>query len=125
MGTRKVSKMWFMALLLVVFADGCGREGELPAPALSSISPNRGTPGQTVAVTLTGTGFVYGPTVNVSGALITVSETEAVNSTQITATFAIAANAVPGPVNISVTTWGVTTNDVTFTISPPPDLSSH
>jgi predicted small lipoprotein YifL len=125
MVTGKISKMWFVALLLVIFVAGCGREGGLPAPALSSISPNRGAPGQTVAVTLTGMGFTYGPTVNVSGALITVSETEAVSSTQITATFAIAANAVPGAVNISVTTFGVTTNAVTFTISPPPELSGH
>ena len=125
MGTREVSKTWFMALLLVVFVAGCGREGGIPPPTLSSISPNRGAPGQTVAVTLTGTGFVWDPTVNVSGALITVSDVGVASGTQITATFAIAANAVPGPVNISVTSWGVTTNAVTFTIAPQPELSGH
>jgi hypothetical protein len=78
-----------------------------------------------VAVTLTGTGFVWDPTVNVSGALITVSDVGVASGTQITATFAIAANAVPGPVNISVTSWGVTTNAVTFTIAPQPELSGH
>jgi hypothetical protein len=117
MGTRKVSKMWLMALLLVVFVAGCGRERGVP-PTLSSISPNSGTQGQTVTVTLTGTGFVWDPTVNVSGALITVSDTEVVSTTRITATFAIAANAVPGAVNISVASYGMTTNAVTFTIGP-------
>jgi hypothetical protein len=125
MGTLKVDKVWFMALLLVVFVAGCGWEGRLPSPTLRSISPNRGFLGQTVAVTLTGTGFVYGPTVNVGGALITVSDVEAETSTQITATFVIAANAVPGPVNISVTTYGVTTNAVTFTIGRPREQSGQ
>ena len=127
MGTRKVSKMWFMALLLVVFVAGCGREQGTVAPTLSSVSgiiPNRGTQGQTVAVTLTGTSFATGATVNVSGALITVSNTTVVSSTQITATFAIAANAVLGPVNISVTSSGATTNAVTYTIGPPLTVSS-
>ena len=54
MGTRKVSKMWFMALLLVVFVAGCGRERGVLLPTLSSISPNRGAQGQTVGVTLRG-----------------------------------------------------------------------
>jgi hypothetical protein len=69
-------------------------------------------------------GFVYGSTINVGETLIAVSDVELVNSTMITARFAVAANAVPGPVNISVTTFGVTTNAVTFTIAPP-ELSGH
>ena len=124
MDTRKVSKMSFMALLLVVFVAGCGREEGVLLPTLSSISPNRGTQGQTVAVTLTGTSFATGATVNVSGALITVSNTTVVSSTQINATFAIAANAVLGAVNISVTTSGTTTNAVAYTIGPPLTVSS-
>jgi hypothetical protein len=42
-----------------------------------------------------------------------------VSSTQITATFAIATTAALGAVNISVTSSGMTTNAVTFTIGPP------
>ena len=40
-----------------------------PAPTLTSVSPNQGIRGTTVAVTLTGTGFVVGATtVTVGGA---------------------------------------------------------
>jgi len=122
MGTRKVSKLWIMALLLVVFVAGCGREQGTLVPTLSTVSginPNIGTQGQTLGVTLTGTAFATGATLNLSGALIAVSNLTVVSSTQITATFAIAANAVLGPVNISVTTSGQTTNAVPYTIGPP------
>lgn len=124
MGTRKVSKMWFMALLLVLFMAGCGEERGVVTPTLTSISPNRGTQGQTLAVTLTGTSFTTGATINLSGALITVTNTTVVSSTQITATFAIATNAVLGAVNISVTSSGMTTNAVTYTIGPPFTVTS-
>ena len=62
----------------------------LAPPTLTSISPNSGVQGQGVAVTLTGTNFVAGATIGVSGAGITVSNTTVVSATQITATFAIA-----------------------------------
>ena len=118
MGTWNGSKMWFMSLLLVVFVAGCGQErGTLP-PTLTAINPNAGEQRQTLNVTLTGTNFATGATVNVGGALITVSNTTVVSSTQITATFAIAANATLGAASISVTTAGVTTNSVTFTVTP-------
>jgi len=114
----RVNKMWFMALLLVVFVAGCGREQGILPPTLTSISPNRGARGQTVGVTLTGTSFATGATVNVSGTPVTVSNTAVVSSTQIIATFAIAANATLGDRNVTVTTSGATTNAVTFTIEP-------
>jgi len=116
MSTRKVSKMWLMALLLVVFVAGCGRERGTLSPTLTSISPNSGVQGQTVGVTLTGTNFATGARVNVGGALITVTNTAVLSGTRITATFAIAANATRGAVNISVTSSGITTNAETFTI---------
>jgi len=124
MGTWNVSKLWFMALLLVVFVAGCGREQGVIFPTLSAISPNRGTQGQTVAVTLTGTSFATGATINGTGTGIVVSNATVVNSTQITATFAIAANATLGAVNISVTSAGQTTNTVTYTIVPPLTVTS-
>jgi len=127
MGIRKISKMWMMALLLVVFMAGCGREQGVLAPTLSTmigINPSRGTQGQTLGVTLTGTSFTTGATINVNGALITVTNTAVVSSTQITATFAIAANAVLGAANISVTSSGMTTNTVPFTIGPPLTVTS-
>ena len=116
MGARKVSKTWWMALLLVVFVAACGRERGTLAPTLTSISPNSGVQGQTVGVTLTGTNFATGATVGVGGALITVTNATVVSSTQITATFAIAANATPGAVSIRVTSSDITTNAVPFSI---------
>ena len=106
MGTRKVSKLWFMALLLVGFVAGCGDERGAISPTLTSISPNAGAQGQTEGVTLTGTNFTTGATINTGGALITVTNTTVTSNTQITATFAIAANAVLGAANISVTSSG-------------------
>jgi hypothetical protein len=120
----RVNKMWFMALLLVVFVAGCGREQGILQPTLTSISPNRSVQGQAVGVTLTGTSFATGATVNVSGTLVTVSNTAVVSSTQITATFTIAANATLGDRNVTVTTSGATTTAVTFTIAPPLTVSS-
>ena len=43
------------------------------APTLTSVAPNSGVVGGTVAVTLTGTNFVAGATVTVSGAGVTVT----------------------------------------------------
>jgi hypothetical protein len=116
--------MWLMALLLVGFTAGCGEERGVPTPVLTSISPTGGAQGQTLPVTLTGTSFTTGSTVNVNGALITVTNVNVVSSTQITATFAIAANATLGAANISVTSSGFTTSAVTFTIGPPLAVSS-
>lgn len=123
MGTRKVSSVWLMALLLVGFTAGCGEERGVVTPTLTSISPTGGAQGQTLPVTLTGTSFTTGATINTGGAL-TVSNVTVVSSTQITATFAIAANATLGAVNVSVTSSGMTTNTVTFTIGPPLAVSS-
>ena len=76
------------------------------APTLTSVSPNQGLQGTTVAVTLTGTNFVVGgTTVNVSGSGVTVA-TVTVNSirsravpdngTSLTANFVIDPTAAAG-----------------------------
>ncbi len=120
MQTRKckMSKIWVIALTLAVFTAGCGRQqAGNPFTTLSSISPNSGTQGQNVAVTLTGTNFATGATIGLSGTGITVSNTTVVSSTQITATLAIAANAATGARNVTVTSSGSTTSAVTFTVN--------
>src|SRR4029077_16029787 len=86
----------------------------LAPPTLTSISPNSGVQGQGVAVTLTGTNFVPGAAIAVSGAGITVSNTTVLSVTQITATFTIAANAATGAQNITVTTSGGTSGAQPF-----------
>jgi hypothetical protein len=40
MGTWKVSKLWFMALIPVVFVAGCSQEPGMLLPTLSLVSPN-------------------------------------------------------------------------------------
>jgi hypothetical protein len=88
-------------------------------PTLTSVTPNTGTQGVSVPVTLTGTNFVSGAAVNVSGSGVTVSNVSVVSATQVTATFTVASNATLGTRNVTVTTAGSTSNPVTFTINPP------
>jgi len=103
---------------LFVFLGGCGREqASTLGPTLSSNSPNNGAQGQTMQVTLTGSVFSSGATVNLSGKGITLSNTQLVSSTQMTATFAIAANAPAGAQSVTVTTAGITTNSQPFTVT--------
>ncbi len=97
-------------------------------PTLTSISPTSGVQGQSVPVTLTGTNFIAGATIGVSGAEITVSNTTVLSATQITATFTIAANAATGAQNVTVTTSGGTSGAQPFTVNlappTPPTLTS-
>ena len=68
------------------------------APTLTSVSPNQGIQGTTVAVTLTGTNFVVGATtVTVSGSGVTVTNVVVGSSTSLTANFVLdpAAATVP------------------------------
>ncbi len=87
-----------------------------PAPTLTSISPPSGAQGTNVPVALTGTNFAANSTVNVSGSGVTVSNVQVVSATQITAAFQIAANAPLGGYTVSVTSGGVNSNGVTFTV---------
>ena len=93
-------------------------------PTLTSITPISGVQGANVPVTLTGTNFAANATVNVSGSGVTVSNVQVVSATQITATLGIAANAALGGDTVTVTSSGVTTNGVTFTVTAPPTLTS-
>ncbi len=88
-----------------------------PVPTLTSVTPNSGTQGTAVNVTLAGSGFIAGATVGVTGSGITVSNVTVVSGTQITATLNIAANATTGAHNISITTTGGTSNTVAFTVN--------
>ena len=87
-----------------------------PSPAITSIKPSSGAQGATVPVTITGTNFVTGASVSVSNSGVTVSRLVVVNSTEIDATFAIAANATVGPDNVVVTTAGGPSQPAVFTV---------
>lgn len=92
-----------------------------PAPTLTSIGPTSGVQGNTVSVTLTGTNFVSGATVAVSGSNVTVSNVTVVSATSITADFVIASTAAAGARNVTVTTSGGTSGAQTFTINASAD----
>ena len=78
-------------------------------PTLTSVAPNQGIRGTTVAVTLTGTNFVVGATtVNVGGAGVTVTNVVVGSSTSLTANFVLDPAAVVGPRTVTVTTAGGT-----------------
>ncbi len=96
-------------------------------PTLTLIAPANGLRGSNVDVTLTGTNFsTLGSTLSVSGSGVTVGNVNVVDATTITATFTIATGAATGARNVTVTTGGITTNAVSFTVQspPPPTLSS-
>jgi hypothetical protein len=95
------------------------------APTLTSVTPNSGTRGTAVNVTLAGTNFIAGATVGATGSGITVSNVTVVSGTQITATLTLAANATLGPSSISVTTSAGVSNAVPFTVNAAvPTLTS-
>ncbi len=102
-----------------------------PVPTLSSVSPNTGQQSSSVPVTLTGTNFMAGATVAVSGGGITVSSVSVVNATTITALFTISGAAAVGDRDVTVTniapgggTSGAQTFTVTIALNPVPVLES-
>ena len=97
------------------------------APTLTSVVPNQGIQGTTVAVTLTGTNLVIGATaVIVDGGGVTVTNIIVGSSTSLTANFALDPTATVGARMVTVTTVGGTSGGQTFTINPPqaPTLTS-
>ncbi|HTG72379.1 MAG TPA: aryl-sulfate sulfotransferase [Terriglobia bacterium] len=101
-----------------------------PPPTLTKITPGVGAraTGGLLEVTLTGTNFVPGMTLD-AGSHITVSDIQVISSTEATARLLVAPGASLGPVNVRVTTTGGTSATVPFIIADPfPDLtvaSSH
>ncbi len=90
------------------------------APTLTSVSPNDGLRGETVAVTLTGTNFVVGATtVNVGGGGVTVNDVVVGSSTSLTASFVLDLTTA-GPRVVTVRTAGGRSGGRTFTINAEP-----
>ena len=75
----------------------------IPPPTVTSVNPNQGKQGETLAVTIKGTYFVGATAVNF-GAGITVNNFTVASETQIAASITIAAGAAPGTRDVSVTT---------------------
>ena len=91
-----------------------------PPPTLTSVSPNQGIRGETMAVTLTGTNFVVGATtVNVAGGGVTVANVVVGSSTSLTASFVLDLVPAGGARTVTVTTAGGTSGGQPFTITLP------
>jgi hypothetical protein len=78
------------------------------SPILTAVSPNSGSRGASVNVTLTGQYLTGTSAVAVSGTNVSVGSIAVVNDTTVTATFNIASGAALGLRNVSVTTPGGT-----------------
>ncbi len=89
---------------------------------VSGVTPNSGRRGSAVQVSLNGANFDSSLVINpIAG--ITVSNLAIVSPTSATATFTIAAAAVSGARDVTVTTSAGTSNAITFTVNPPPGLT--
>jgi hypothetical protein len=91
-------------------------------PTLQSIIPISAQQGASPTVSLGGTGFIAGMTVD-AGADITVSNVVVNSATSASAKFTIAPNAALGPRNVNVTTSAGTSGSVTFTVTAVPTLT--
>ncbi len=75
------------------------RDKSLPAPAVASISPESGSVEGGTPVTITGSGFVAGATVQIGG--VTASDVEVVSEAELTA---VTGGHAAGPADVIVTT---------------------
>ena len=90
-----------------------------PAPVLSSVAPNSGPQGASVAVTLTGSNFQAGATIAIGGMGVSAGNVAVVSPTKITATFVISTFATTGSHSVTVTTGAGTSAAQTFTVTAP------
>lgn len=96
-----------------------------PPPTITSVSTTTLVTGVSAILTLTGTNFVPGATLAVSGTGISVSEVTVVSGTSITARFTAASDAPLGARTATVTTIGGTTAPLALNVNPPvPTLAS-
>lgn len=93
-----------------------------PPPTVTAITPSAGDPGTAVTVVFTGTNFVAGASVDPNNSHIAVSNVVVVSTTQITATFTIAADA-QGMSNVCVITSGGTAWGPIFAVTPATEPS--
>jgi len=110
--------------LIATLSDGTSVQGTTTvtssSPTVTAVSPNQGQSGSAVAVTIDGSGFANGASVN-AGVGITPSGVTVLSATRLTATFTIAADASAGARDVTVTnpsgTGGTLAN--AFTITTP------
>src|SRR5437879_12882171 len=87
------------------FSDGSSAQAVTTvtstAVTVSAVTPNQGTSGATVPVTIDGSGFANGATVS-AGAGITVSNVAFVSSARLTASFVIDGSTTAAPRDVIV-----------------------
>ena len=90
-----------------------------PAPTIASLSASAGVTGTSFTQTITGSNFVAGTSVAVSGSGVSVSNVTVASPTSITATFTVATDAAVGSRAVTVTTSGGSSGAAAFTVNPP------
>jgi len=92
-----------------------------PAPLLTAVTPSTAPAGSALSVVLSGTNFLPGATVLVSGGDVAVSAVVITSPTQISVTFTISATAPPGARPVTVRNPdGQISNALPFTVVLPP-----
>jgi uncharacterized repeat protein (TIGR01451 family) len=95
----------------------------IPAPTLTNVQPSTLALGTSVDVTLTGSDFAAGMTVD-AGEHITVSDVQVIDSTLARVTLSVGDAAPVGPLAITVTTNRGASSPATLNVASPfPDLS--
>ena len=114
----------FLALLFTVIAacgDDNNNKSKNPVPVLTALSPTSATVGDAAfTLTVTGSGFVVGSTVNWNGG---ARPTTFVSASQLTAAIQATDVATGGTAQVTVVTpapGGGTSSAVTFTVQSPP-----
>jgi hypothetical protein len=93
-------------------------------PTLTDVTPNSGTQGLAVNVTLTGMHFTSDSKIMPDKPGVTVSNSAFINETQMTATLTIADSAVTGTYQLTVATGSQAAAGRPFTVNPaPPTLT--
>ena len=96
------------------------------AVSVASVTPNKGTAGTAVPITIQGAGFATGATVSVSGTGVSSSSVTVVSATQISATLTATAGAALTARDVTVTNsdGGAGTLASAFTVVAPVTVSS-
>jgi hypothetical protein len=88
-----------------------------PPPSVATVTPPSAAVGKTVNLVITGTNFVPGAYVSISGSGVTPSFIPQLSSTWITVPVTVASNAAIGDRTLTVVTPGGTSQTLRFTVT--------
>ena len=117
---RAIAAAVLVAAVVAATPQLAGADGALH---VSSVSPHAIAQGATRTITISGTGFASGASVSVSGRGATVSQTNVLSATRITATVAMAPGALLGGRSVTVQQGGHrSTISGALRVTSPPTL---